>query len=111
MVKSIQCPFPQVNYVGSTARYPSVQGEITAALSDSLSTDDRKIFLKILMQYTDVFQPDLGETDVITHRINTGTSPPIRQHPRRLPYAYREETRTKITEMLEQGVITPSHSA
>ena len=78
MVESIQCPFPEVNYVGSTARYPSVQGEITAALSNSLSIDDRKILLETLMQYTDVFQPDLGETDVITHRINTGTSPPIR---------------------------------
>ena len=110
MVESIQCPFPEVNYVGSTARYPSVQGEITAALSDSLSIGDRKILLETLMQYTDVFQPDLGETDVITHRINTGTSPPIRQHPRRLPYAYREETRKQITEMLDQGVITPSHS-
>ena len=110
MVESIQCPFPEVNYVGSTAIYPSVQGDITATLGDSLSIGDRKILLETLTQYTDVFQPDLGETDVIMHRINTGTSPSIRQHPRRFPYAYREETRKQITEMLEQGVITPSHS-
>ena len=62
------------------------------------------------MQYHDVFQPNLGETDVIQHRINTATSPPIRQYPRRLPYAYREKTRKQIAEMLDQGIITPSRS-
>ena len=110
MIESPQCPSPGVNYVASTARYPSVQDELAAAISDSLPVADRRTLLDTLMQYTDVFQPDLGETDVIQHRINTGTSPPIRQYPRRLPYAYREETRKQIAEMLDQGVITPSHS-
>ena len=110
MIESLQCPFPGVNYVASTAAHPSVQDELSAALSGSLPVNDRRILLDTLMQYTDVFQPDLGETDVIQHRINTGTSPPIRQYPRRLPYAYREETRKQIAEMLDQGVIRPSHS-
>ena len=110
MIESPQCPSPGVNYVAITARYPSVQDELAAAISDSLPVADRRTLLDTLMQYTDVFQPDLGETDVIQHRINTGTSPPIRQYPRRLPYAYREETRKQIAEMLDQGVITPSHS-
>ena len=35
---------------------------------------------------------------------------PIKQRPRRLPYAYREESEKQIKEMLENGVIKPSTS-
>ena len=56
----------------------SAASSVTSPLSESLPVDDRRILLDTLMQNTDVFQPDLGETDVIQHRINTGTSPPIR---------------------------------
>ena len=31
-------------------------------------------------------------------------------YPRRLPFAYREETRAQVDDMLEQGVIQPSSS-
>ena len=35
---------------------------------------------------------------------------PIKQKPRHLPYAYREESEKQIKEMLENGVIKPSTS-
>ena len=44
------------------------------------------------------------------HNIDTGDSRPIRQYPRRLSYAYREETRKQVAEMLDQGVIQASCS-
>eukprot|EP00794_Sanderia_malayensis_P004029 gene4029-biopygen2505 len=44
-----------------------------------------------------------GHTDVIEHQIDTGVAHPIRQYPRRLPYAFREETRKQVQDMLDQG--------
>ena len=45
-----------------------------------------------------------------SHKINTGRSTPIKQRPRRLPYAYRDEAEQQIQEMLANGIITPSVS-
>ena len=52
----------------------------------------------------------LGHSDVVTHKIDTGDSAPIRQYPRRLPYAYRQESQSQIKEMLNQNIIQPSSS-
>ena len=43
MIEALQCPSPGVNYLASTARHPSVQDELAAALSDSLPVADRRI--------------------------------------------------------------------
>lgn len=45
-----------------------------------------------------------------SHKINTGRNIPIKQRPRRLPYAYRDEADQQIQEMLANGIITPSVS-
>ena len=79
-------------------------------MSPELSSPERKEILATLMKFADVFQEDLGHTDVISHRIDTGDAPPIRQYPRRLPYAFREEVRSQVTDMLQKGVIQSSSS-
>ena len=84
--------------------------DLQKALSPELSSPERKEILATLMKFADVFQEDLGHTDVISHRIDTGDAPPIRQYPRRLPYAFREEVRSQVTDMLQKGVIQPSSS-
>ncbi len=35
---------------------------------------------------------------------------PIKQHPRRIPYAHREESEHQINEMLDKGIIRESTS-
>ena len=52
----------------------------------------------------------LDTCNVTSHKINTGRSTPIKQRPRRLPYAYRDEADQQIREMLANGIITPSVS-
>ena len=84
--------------------------ELQNALSPELSNNERKAILDTLMKFSDVFKGDLGHTSVLTHSIDTGTASPIRQHPRRLPYAFREEVHSQVTDMLHQGVIQPSSS-
>ena len=57
--------------------------ERKTAISPSLNKYDRKIILDTLLKYPDVFSESLSNTDVVTHKIDTGDSAPIRQYPRR----------------------------
>ncbi|GBO33839.1 Transposon Ty3-G Gag-Pol polyprotein, partial [Araneus ventricosus] len=42
------------------------------------------------------------------HRINTGDHPPIKQYPRRLPLAKKEEAERLVQEMVDNGIIEES---
>ena len=54
-----------------------------------LDQADKNSVLAVLSEFEDVFEATLGHTNVATHTIDTGNSTPIKQRPRRLPYAYR----------------------
>ena len=67
---------------------------------------------QLLAKFSDVFSAgphDLGCTDLVKHHIDTGSSKPVRQPPRRLPWAKREDAEKCIQEMQER-VIEPSSS-
>ncbi|GFY33067.1 retrovirus-related Pol polyprotein from transposon 412 [Trichonephila clavipes] len=50
---------------------------------------------------------DFGRTRLTQHRIDTGEHPPIKQHPRRLPFAkQQEEVKKLIKDMKDNDVIT-----
>ena len=55
-------------------------------------------------------QSELGSTDVVTHSVDTGDHPPIRQQPRRVPFVLRGRIAEMVDDMLERGVIQPSRS-
>ena len=94
----------------STVSSVDIKDQLEAALSPSLSVQVKQHLLSTLLTFSDVFEESLGHTDVVQHKIDTGDSRPIRQYPRRLPFAYREETKKQVAEMLDQGVIQPSRS-
>jgi len=94
----------------STSDNAALASLLEAHINPSLNDQDHYALLQTLLQYADVFEDSLGHTDVIQHRIDTGSSSPIRQYPRRLPYAFRSETKAQVEGMLEQGVIQPSSS-
>ncbi|GFV61212.1 retrovirus-related Pol polyprotein from transposon 17.6 [Trichonephila clavipes] len=52
----------------------------------------------------------LRRTRLTKHRIDTGEHPPIKQHPRRLPFAKQEEVQKLIKDMKNNDVIEPSSS-
>ena len=53
---------------------------------------------------------ELGSTDVVEHRIETGSSKPIKVPPHRFSPARIPIIREEIRKMLERGVIQPSRS-
>ncbi|GFX09598.1 retrovirus-related Pol polyprotein from transposon 17.6 [Trichonephila clavipes] len=53
---------------------------------------------------------DFGRTRLTKHRIDKGEHPPIKQHPRRLPFAKQEEVEKLIKDMKDNDVIEPSSS-
>ena len=81
---------------------------------DSLTATGKDELHQLLCQFSDLFSTgsnDLGCTELVRHEIHTGDAKPIRQPPRRLPLARREEAENILSEMREQGVIEPSASA
>lgn len=66
--------------------------------------------VKLLTKYQNVFpksKGDLGHTDVVQHKINTGSAVPIRQSHRRLPFGKRQTEKEEILRILDLGVIEP----
>ncbi|GBN76428.1 Transposon Ty3-G Gag-Pol polyprotein [Araneus ventricosus] len=51
---------------------------------------------------------DVGRCNTTQHRINTGNHPPIKQYPRRLPLAKKEEAERLVKEMVDNGIIEES---
>ncbi|GFW21777.1 retrovirus-related Pol polyprotein from transposon 412 [Trichonephila clavipes] len=68
---------------------------------------------RLFQEFEDVFSrnsSDIGHTTVTQHRIDTADHPPIKQYPRRLPFAKQEEVGTLLREMQENDIIEPSSS-
>ena len=89
---------------------------LTFLLDDSgsnLNGEEKRELEKLLIEFEDVFvglDGKLGRTNLVTHSIDTGDAPPVRQRPRRVPYSQVEALDTEIENMLEQGIIRPSCS-
>ncbi len=64
----------------------------------------------LIGQFSDVFSPLPGQTNVIQHDIQTPPGVIVRQRPYRVPEARRRAIEGEIHQMLKLGVIEPSHS-
>ena len=101
---NLECSsFTNMDMTCSTCSVIDIQSDLENALSPSLSPLERRTLLKKLMQYSDVFDPGLGHTTVITHKIDIGDAAPVCQYPRHLPYGYREETDKKSLRCCNRG--------
>ena len=85
--------------------------ELYVDSSPRLDTEaEREQWAEFLVKYQDVFAKsaeDLGGTNIVQHRIDTGSHPPIRQAPRRIPMHKRAVAQQEIEKMLRKGVIEP----
>ena len=58
-----------------------------------------------------MFALEDGCTGMVTHKIETGDHPPIKQYPRRIPFIQRAKIASMIADMQKQGVVEPSFSS
>ena len=80
---------------------------------DHLTSEEQQQLRQLIGSYSDVFAlnpGELGTTGVVSHTIDTGDHPPIRQPLRRTPFALRAKVEEMVREMLDQQVIIPSKS-
>ena len=79
----------------------------------NLPRDEREKLTDVLMEYEDVFSKskmDIGCTQLIEHRVDTGDSPPMASAPRRVPVALEEKVDKMVEELLAHNIIRPSES-
>ena len=66
-----------------------------------------------LLQYSTVFScgsRDIGRCNILPHRIPTGSNPPVKLPPRKVPLHLREEVNKELDKLLAMKVITPANS-
>jgi len=100
--------------VMSPSQEPNVS-EINLAhpIPESLTQLEREKFLALLSSYVDILASssnDLGQTDILTHHIDTGSAAPIRQPARRVPLPHRGKVQELLNDMLGKKLISPSNS-
>ena len=66
---------------------------------------------QILEYYQSVFSDKPGPTDLVTHAIDPGDSPPVMSSPYRAIGSHTVQIEKEIQKMLELGIIEPSNSA
>ena len=84
-----------------------------AKVHESVPFDTREQLRAILRKYSSVFSKgelDLGWTDRVTHKIDTGDHRPIRQQMRRYPPLHLRAIDQHLEDMLQQRVIEPASS-
>ena len=82
-------------------------------ISDHCSEIERHQLVECLLEKSEVFalsDEELGETDVVEHSIDTSTAKPVKQPPRRLPYALRKQLEDELDKLLKINCIEPASS-
>ena len=95
----------------TTPRQQRLESALT--ISPTLTSKQSAELMKCVVNHHDVFALDdgeVGEVIGVEHKIHTGDSAPIRQLPRRVPFAVRGEITRMVQEMLKDGVIQESAS-
>lgn len=91
-----------------------VQEVLSRLRTDHMNEEERANLKSLVSQYADVFYLDgepLTFTNKIKHHIRTTDEIPVYTKSYRYPFIHREEVRSQIAKMLEQGIIRPSESA
>ena len=76
-----------------------------------LSLEKRKSLIDLINEFSILFPDVPSRTNVISHDVDVGSSPPIKQHPYRVNPIRREAVSKAIAYMLEHDIIRPSQSS
>jgi hypothetical protein len=95
------------------SRLPEYLQCLVNNVDPSLSANEKHQFHELLLEFQDIFMgPDgkLGQTDLVTHSIDTGDAKPVRLPPRKVPLAQQAVIEQEVEKMHENGIIEPSDS-
>ena len=73
-------------------------------ISEDITTQEREELAAAIYEYRNVFSSgpeDVGQTDLVTHTIDTGEHRPIRLPPRRLPITKQDVQKAEVQKMLD----------
>ena len=90
--------------------YERHEGSALPTIGDQLSPEQRRDLDELLHTHEALFDTNPGHTDIVEHRIETGTCKPVFHPPYRIPPAWKAEVREEIRGMLEAGIVVPSKS-
>ena len=92
---------------------PNHLREIYVKAREGRPEEERRKIPSLLNRFEHVFSKDdddLGTTNLLEHTINTGSSKPLKQPPRRVSLAFANEEKLVIEQMERQGIIRKSKS-
>jgi len=106
---------PQVWQIqaGELLSVEEVRQQMMEGLPPHLNKQQRNNVEKLLKDYADIFsrgEYDIGKTDYVEYKIDTGTHRPIRQLLRRHPFKHLEEIDNQVEEMRAHGIVEPAAS-
>jgi hypothetical protein len=88
--------------------------KLQAKLNPSLSAQQRLELQDLLEKFADIFavdKSDLGRTNLVQHKIETGDAEPVKPAYRpRMPYSQMKISKAEIDRMCEIGIARPSKS-
>ena len=82
-------------------------------ISDHCSEAEKHQLLNCLLERNEVFalsDEEFGETDVVEDAIDASAAKPVKQPPRRLPYALRKQSEEELDKLLIINCIEPTNS-
>ncbi|KAM9456054.1 retrovirus-related Pol polyprotein from transposon 17.6 [Clarias gariepinus] len=115
VLSSACCP-QEDNLVGNEERMSCISLNNSAVLSDldsylaHLPENQRADIVQLIRKYDHLFSDVPRQTTILTHDIDVGDSPPIKQHPYRVNPHKREIMKSEIEYLLQHGFATPSQS-
>ena len=113
MVSSVESVV-ECNSVGEmTSEFAEAPEYVPVVDNENLPEEQKEKLNKLLQKNSDIFAKnefDLGKTNLLKASIDTGNSPPVQKRPYRTPFAYRDELKRQLNEMLQAGIVSPSNS-
>ena len=97
----------------STSHPTTTPADLPDLSKSVLTPPEKQALTDLLNEYPDVLSQStttLGRTNLVQHKIDVGSSPPIRQPPYRVAHAQRQEIENHVSDMLQAHLIQPSHS-
>lgn len=94
--------------VGGEDQVPEHLRKLYQDSASSLDEDGRKKLVGFLNKNADVFaksSEDLGRTNLVKHKIDTGDHAPVKQPPRRVPMHKKHIVQEELDKMLAKGVV------